>query len=90
MIVSRADVEKEYEVDGAGIIRSPGKFEAEMLYVPYLWEQVLGGDGEDMGDQTYLRIEEEDREEFPELQDVTGVFLHTDDFGFVHCYAEEG
>lgn len=89
MIESRADVEKYYEVDGAGTIRSPGKFESEMVYVPYLWEQILSGDGEDVDGQTYLSIEDEDREKFPELEDVTGVYLHTDDFGFVHCYAEE-
>lgn len=35
-----------------GIIVDPGKFEGEPLWVPYLWDRVLSGDGEDH--QLYL------------------------------------
>ena len=32
-----------YEFDERGIISSPGKFEGEMMYLPYFWETSLDG-----------------------------------------------
>lgn len=41
------NIREEYDVVD-GIIRNPGKFECEPEWVPYYWELVLNGDGEDV------------------------------------------
>ena len=41
-----AKVHEEYTVVD-GIIRNPGKFECECVWVPYYWELALDGEGED-------------------------------------------
>jgi hypothetical protein len=83
--------------------KGPGKFEAEPIYTAYLWDMGLEGSGEDVyfreGMPTYtgIIISQEDREIFPELADVYGVFLWENDNGFVYLteyvtpeeYAEE-
>ena len=33
-----------------GIIRNPGKFECEFEWVPYYWELVMNGEGDDLSD----------------------------------------
>jgi hypothetical protein len=40
--MTRVDIEMDYKVVN-GRIRNPGKFEGEMLYVPYFWEAYLNG-----------------------------------------------
>ena len=61
------------------IIRDPGKFEGEPIYVPYLWAFVLQGDGESIYDGTVddpgtqytcLGIDPDDILAFPELAGV--------------------
>ena len=42
-------IREEYNVVD-GIIRNPGKFEAECEWVPYYWELALNGEGEDIAD----------------------------------------
>jgi hypothetical protein len=37
------DLLKTYKVEEHGVIISPGKFEGEMIYVPYYWELSLHG-----------------------------------------------
>ncbi len=53
-----------------GTIIGPGKFEGEMYYVPYFWDQAMdGGDTvDDPEGMTYSVVEftAEDRKEFPE------------------------
>ena len=41
-----AKVHEEYTVFD-GIIRNPGKYELEHVWVPYYWDLALDGDGED-------------------------------------------
>ena len=41
-----AKVHEEYTVVD-GIIRNPGKFECECVWVPYYWDLALNGEGED-------------------------------------------
>ena len=42
-------IRAEYDVQD-GIIRNPGKFECECEWVPYYWDLVLEGEGEDVLD----------------------------------------
>lgn len=95
--MTREEILKEYTVDEAGCITTPGKFEGEMLYAPYFYEAVMDGCGEDVYDQdgeeyeessllyTRLDIHPEDRTEFPELDPTTTeVLVYPSDQGFVH------
>ena len=85
--MTREEILKDYKVDEHGIIMSPGKFEGEMLYVPYFWDISLDGGGLDEGeDWCSLKIESEDYAEFPEL--IKGVddyiILSTSESGFIY------
>lgn len=68
-----------------GIIRNPGKFEGEPIYVPYYWEQFMdGGADDDEGCTLKFNITPEERKAFPELgkkQKVVRIFQN--DQGFV-------
>jgi hypothetical protein len=90
MIDSRADVQMRYEVDEGSRIRTPGRFEASMIFVPYLWEQHTKRNYEQLeGGEVYIKITEEDKKQFPELNEATGAYLLKDDFGYIQCYVEE-
>ena len=88
MEAERDKILKEFTVDKDGIIRTLGKFEGEMLYAPYFYEIVMNG----FGDQYYLPQEDrvysvfpvgdEDKAEFPELEDGIGVICFETDQGF--------
>ena len=83
--MTRRDIESSYTVDANGIIRSPGKFEGEPVYVPYFWDAYLEGFAdEDDGEVLTFRVTAEDRAEFPELDGVTTVRLWETDQGFVY------
>jgi hypothetical protein len=85
-------------------IREPGKFEGEPRWVPYFWEMILNGDGEDfytdaieVGPEewepsgtlvTYFKVDSDDREEYPELEDVDDVWLWENSQGFVICLTD--
>ena len=45
-----AKIHEEYTVVD-GIIRNPGKFERECVWVPYYWDLALNGEGEDEFDE---------------------------------------
>lgn len=85
-------IKKDYQVnDMTGVIKSPGKFEGEMLFVPYLWDKVMDGMA---GNEIYLdetvytclEISQEDKSEFPEdLSNVFGAILWENSQGFVYC-----
>lgn len=86
--MTRADVLRQYDVDTHGVIRSPGKFEGEMLYAPYFYEIALdnGGDGiatDDDPNSPSIFVESEDLAEFPELGDTKEVILSENSVGFV-------
>lgn len=81
--MTRADIERDYEVRD-GIIRSPGQFEGEAVYVPYFWEAYLNGcadrdDGRILG----FDVTADDRIIFPELKGRKTVKLYQRDDGFV-------
>lgn len=88
--MTRKDIEKDYEINKYGVIISPGKFEGEMLYVPYFWKCGLEGMAEniyseDNDDVTWWKFEitNEDLKEFPELGDIKELCLWIDSNGFV-------
>lgn len=85
MNVTRESILRDYEVNERGIIYSPGKFEGEMIYVPYYWDALLNGmaDSDEDGVARF-RVTEEDRTEFPELADVSAVALTEGSNGFVY------
>jgi len=83
--MKREEVMKQYKVDQNGIIRSPGKFEGEMLYIPHFWGAFLDGMADDDDGKTLsFNVDAEDIKEYPELTGVHRVTLVEDDTGFVH------
>lgn len=81
----REQVLSDYKVNEHGIIQSPGKFEGEMLYAPYFYDRLLDGcPDEDIEGVAFFVVNQDDRDEFPELYDVVGVALEETDTGFVY------
>lgn len=81
MLENRKDVTKHFNVDENGVITNPGKYEDEMLYVPYLWES---DDGYEIDDREFVyKITSTDRHEFPELNNVETVRLYLSESGFI-------
>lgn len=81
--------DQDYTLDSHNRITSPGKFEGELNYVPYLWDAVLNGfgtivDGEGDNVTTRLELTPDDKLHWPNLY---GDFadLWEDSQGFVHC-----
>lgn len=89
--MTRTEILNSYDVDKYGIIRSPGKFEGEMIYVPHYWDAYLRGFADrDDGRVLGFDITKEDRAEFPELEErQRTVKLDQRDDGFV-CEVWEG
>ena len=80
---NREEIESTYTVE-QGIIRSPGKFENQPVYVVYFWEIYLNGfadrdDGKIIGFDLTL----DDKLIFPELKGRRTVNLMEDNQGFV-------
>ena len=81
--MTRNEIVVEYENDGQRITQ-PGKFESEPLYAVYFWDCYLNGCAdEDDGDVLTFDVTDEDKAEFPELQNVRHVFMWETDQGFV-------
>ncbi len=84
--MTRQQILDEYDVDANGIIRDPGKFEGEMLYVPYFWDAFLNGMAdEDEGEVLTFEVDDTDREQFPELAGIITIDLIETGDGFVVC-----
>jgi hypothetical protein len=84
----RANTERNYEVHD-GIIRSPGKFEGEAIYVPYLWNLSLegGADNEREFSGGYwceFKLTPTDTSDWPELEGRDIVRLVENHDGFVY------
>lgn len=80
----RSHLVEFYKVNKNGIIQSPGKFEGEMLYVPYFWEMFLNGFADDLEWCLHFGVSEDDIAIFPELENQSYVSLICDDSGFVY------
>jgi hypothetical protein len=82
--MTRQDILDQYKVDDRGIIRSPGKFEGEMLYVPHFWDVFLNGFADrDDGKVLGFDVTADDKKEFPELKRRRTVKIVEDLNGFV-------
>lgn len=83
--MNRQEVLAAYDVDPVnGNIRSLGKFEGEMLYVPVAWAFCLdGGADVDEGSVYGVAFTEEDRAEFPEIGTAFGMLMEESEVGFV-------
>lgn len=83
--MNRADILKQFNVDARGLIRNPGKFEGEMLYVPYFYDAFLDGLPDyEKGNSVGFHITAEDRAEFPEIpKRQRTIWLWLRDDGFV-------
>lgn len=66
------------------MVQSPGKFEMENRYVPYFYDDYLGGLADDVTDDTIVfRVMEHDVEKFPELEGREFVKLFISSDGFI-------
>ena len=76
-------IREEYDVVD-GLIRNPGKFECECEWVPYYWELVMNGEGEDLDDGIVTRfvVDSEEADAFGLECGVT-VEVFQDPQGFV-------
>ena len=83
--MTREEILKQYNINGDGVIVSPGKFEGEMLYMPHFWEAYLNGESNTLQDGSLSSpIESGEREMFPELGKRKRVVrFNIDDKGFV-------
>lgn len=82
--MKRQDILKEYKIDESGIIKTPGMFEGEMLYVPYFWDAYLNGCADrDDGHTLGFDVTAEDKAEFPELKRRKTVKLTQSHDGFI-------
>jgi hypothetical protein len=87
--MDQRNMEKEEMREMCSIaVSSPGKFEAEPIYVPYLWNASLE-DGTPVEDGVVsVSIIEEDRFFFPELDHISEVTMYEDESGFVSVMCE--
>ena len=80
------DITSKHSYKSAGgIITSPGKFQGEPVYAPYLYDQGADQEYLDADGTLYhaYKISREDREHYPALGGVFAVVLYERDDGFV-------
>lgn len=89
--MKRKEIEETYQIGDGGphsapVIRSPGKFEGEPIYVPYFWDEYLNGgaDEEDEDGVLIFIVTEEDRDQFPELKTGDRIGLVQTSDGFIN------
>jgi len=83
--MTRTEIINDYQVDSNGVIRRPGKFEGEPLYVPYFWERGTEGFADlDENGVFGFEVLNADTVIFPELEGINTLALEKSDSGFVH------
>jgi hypothetical protein len=92
-VTTKNEILSRFEVLN-GVIKTPGKFEAEPLWAPYFWDETFefGADDEfddKDGHHVYVsHVNENDRKEFPEeLRLIACIYMWEDDQGFVYTKA---
>jgi len=81
----RDEITSQYTIDDHGLIRDLGKFQMEMLYVPFYWDAGMNGcASEDTGRVWFFEICTDERAAFPELGSAFGVSIFQDDNGFIY------
>ena len=79
------------KIDEEKTIISPGKFEGEQYYVPYYYDLYLDGAYDEITEdkEIIFKINDEDKEMFPELLHVDSLYLFQDEQGFIYCCVED-
>jgi len=86
--MDREQIMNEYDVE-SGVIKSPGKFEGEALYVPFFYNAYLDGMADEYdNDVVIFNISDDDCVKFPELRGVKTLRLSESDSGFVYAETE--
>lgn len=80
---ARKKIEKDYNVDKNGMIRTPGKFEGEPWFAPLFYSYMLDGDGTWDEDIIVFDITAADIKEVPELKGFKRLRLAESEQGFV-------
>ena len=84
--MSRQETLANYEVSEGGVIKTLGKFEGEMLYVPDAWELATNGFADvDEGSVYGVIFTDEDRLDYPEISNTYGMLMEQSDKGFIHA-----
>lgn len=86
--MNRNEITSSFVIDPDGVIRSPGKFEGEMLYAPYFYGIMLDGFSDESGSTEegtpdVFEVSEQDRMRFPELGATKRLHLYESEQGFV-------
>lgn len=84
--MNRNFIMAHFTIDQDGIIRTPGKYEGEPLYVPYFWAQNDSADDQVQDEGVpvdIFKVTADDRLSFPELADIAVVTLWEREDGFV-------
>ena len=70
---------------------SPGKFEGEKYYVPYYYDLYLDGAYDEIteAEEIVFKIDEGDKQKFPELLHIDSLYLFQDEQGFIYCCVED-
>ena len=74
-----------YQLNQHKVITSPGKFEDEMYYLPF-YDLYLQGDntGTTQEDVIYFHLTEDDKKQFPELEDDNYFWFYHSEQGFIN------
>lgn len=75
-----------YQLNQHKVITSPGKFEDEMYYLPFFYDLYLNGDhtGTTKEDVIYFLLTEDDKKQFPELEDDNYLWFYQSEQGFIN------
>jgi len=82
-LTNRTEVEAWYDV-ADGVITSPGKFQSEPWYAPIVYQWVMDGDGERIGNASIFPLDDTDRELFELASTDTYIALSVSEQGFVY------
>jgi hypothetical protein len=89
-MMTRTEIETDYRLNDAGIITSPGKFEGQMVYAPYLHDLLQYDDGVELESNSdassgtdALELTPEDLKQFPELEGFKVAVITEHNDGFV-------
>lgn len=82
--MNRNEIQASYKINKDGVITSLGKFEREMIYVPYYWDCALSGMfAEDVNGVFFVPLDKDDYLMFPELDNAYGIAVEESEQGFV-------
>ena len=88
--MNRDEILKQFKTNERGGIADPGKFEGEMLYVPYFYDKGMEGMADEdiqiaEGESAWIfTLTPEDHELVPELGEATELAIRNDSNGFIY------